>query len=54
MPDTKTWWRNFLGEGGPISLHLDGVAHTGHGVARRDGSGAAAVTVHFDGGPPVD
>ena len=33
-PDKKTWWRNFLGEGGPITLlKLDGADRTGH--ARR-------------------
>ncbi len=23
LPDAKTWWRNFLGEGGPVTLTLD-------------------------------
>jgi hypothetical protein len=26
FPDAKTWWRNFLGDGAPISLDLDGGA----------------------------
>ena len=33
-PDNKTWWRNFLGEGGPITLlRLDGQDRTGHATA---------------------
>ena len=31
LPDAKSWWRNFLGEGGPITLpaalHLIGYRH---------------------------
>ncbi|MEU7978972.1 nitroreductase/quinone reductase family protein [Micromonospora sp. NPDC049081] len=45
MPDAKQWWRNFLGEGGPISLNLDGVDRAGHAVARRDDRGRVTVTV---------
>ncbi|WP_214406437.1 nitroreductase/quinone reductase family protein [Pseudonocardia lacus] len=37
MPDRKNWWRNFTGEGGPLTLALDGGDRTGHAVARRDG-----------------
>src|SRR5918996_766741 len=33
-PDAKTWWRNFLGEGAPITLlGLDGRDHIAHAVA---------------------
>ncbi|WP_067823728.1 hypothetical protein [Nocardia inohanensis] len=42
MADKKTWWRNFLGEGAPISLHLNGVERTGFAVAHR---GKRQVTV---------
>ncbi len=39
-PDNKTWWRNFLGDGGPITLlKLDGADRTGHAVADRDEQG---------------
>ncbi|WP_347625845.1 hypothetical protein [Sphaerisporangium sp. B11E5] len=48
FPDAKTWWRNFLAEGGPISLHLDGTDRTGHAVARRDEAGRVTVTVRLD------
>lgn len=48
MPDKKTWWRNFLGEGGPISLHLNGVDRTGHAVATRDERGRVKVKVALD------
>ncbi|MEU7745822.1 hypothetical protein [Nonomuraea sp. NPDC049158] len=49
MPDAKKWWRNFLDEGGPISLDLDGADRTGHAVARRDAAGRVTVTVRLDG-----
>jgi hypothetical protein len=45
-PDSKAWWRNFLGEGGPITLlRLDGQDRTGHAVAGRDDKGRVSVTV---------
>jgi hypothetical protein len=45
-PDNKTWWRNFLGEGGPITLlKLDGQDRTGQAVANRDDKGRVSVTV---------
>ena len=48
-PDNKTWWRNFLGEGGPITLlKLDGNDRTGHAVASRDAAGRVAVAVTLD------
>lgn len=49
LPDAKKWWRNFTGEGGPISLELDGVDRTGHAVARRDERGRVSITVRLDG-----
>lgn len=39
----KTWWRNFLGEGAPMTIRLDGRDRTGHAVARRDEKGRVAV-----------
>jgi hypothetical protein len=48
-PDAKTWWRNFLGDGGPITLlNLDGTDRTGHAVAHRDAAGGVSVTVTLD------
>ena len=45
-PDAKNWWRNFLGEGGPITLvNLDGEDRNGHAVANRDARGRVSVTV---------
>jgi hypothetical protein len=45
-PDAKSWWRNFLGEGGQITLlKLDGADRTGHAVADRDAQGRVKVTV---------
>jgi hypothetical protein len=49
MPDKKNWWRNFLGEGAPVTLlKLDGADHTGHAVADRDERGRVKVTVQLD------
>ncbi|MFF0496355.1 hypothetical protein ACFYU5_08125 [Nocardia aobensis] len=48
MPDRKSWWRNFTGEGGPITLHLDGGDRRGHAVATRDDKGRVRVRVHLD------
>jgi F420H(2)-dependent quinone reductase len=48
-PDNKNWWRNFLGEGAPLTLlNLDGRDQTGHAVAHRDGQGKVTVTVLLD------
>jgi hypothetical protein len=47
-PDSKTWWRNFLGEGGPIALlKLDGQDRRGHAIASRDEKGRVKVTVQL-------
>jgi hypothetical protein len=45
LPDSKTWWRNFLGAGGPLSLRLDGVDRAGRAVAQRDAKGRVTVVV---------
>ncbi|OBI30802.1 hypothetical protein [Mycobacterium sp. E2238] len=48
-PDSKTWWRNFLGEGGPITLlNFDGADRTGHAIASRDEKGRVKVEVRLD------
>jgi hypothetical protein len=47
LPETKTWWRNFLGDGGPLTLQLDGAARAGHAVAERDAKGRVTVTVRL-------
>ena len=47
MPDAKTWWRNFLGDGAPMSLTLDGIEHSGHAVAHRDENGRVTVRVRL-------
>lgn len=49
MPDAKTWWRNFLGDGAPLTLRLDGTQRTGHAVAERDENGRVTVTVRLAG-----
>lgn len=48
LPDAKSWWRNFTGEGGPLSLNLDGTEKPGHAIARRDDKGRVTVMVHLD------
>jgi hypothetical protein len=48
-PDNKTWWRNFLGDGGPITLlKFDGRDRTGHAVTDRDDKGGVKVMVQLD------
>jgi hypothetical protein len=48
-PDQKTWWRNFTGDGGPITLtEFGGVDRNGHAVAQRDERGRVTVRVHLD------
>jgi hypothetical protein len=47
-PDNKTWWRNFLGQGAPITLlKLDGQDRTGHAIASRDDAGRVKVAVQL-------
>jgi hypothetical protein len=48
-PDAKTWWRNFLGDGGPMTLRLDGRERAGHAVAHRDEKGRVTVAVRLNG-----
>jgi hypothetical protein len=47
MPDAKTWWRNFLGNGAPLTLLLDGVEQPGHAVAHRDDNGHVTLAVRL-------
>lgn len=49
MPDAKTWWRNFLGDGAPMTLILEGIEHSGHAVAHRDENGRVTVRVRLAG-----
>ena len=42
LPDRKTWWRNFTGDGHPVTVLLDGRERVGHGVVVRE---AGRVTV---------
>lgn len=47
-PDAKNWWRNFLGEGAPITLlNFNGRDRSGHAIAKRDGRGRVSVTVQL-------
>jgi hypothetical protein len=50
FPDQKSWWRNFLGDGGPLTLvGLDGADREGHAVATRNDAGGVAVRVRVGG-----
>lgn len=51
MPTHKTWWRNFLGAGAPLTLQLDGTQRTGHAIAHRLESGRVKVIVRLDATP---
>lgn len=53
LPGAKTWWRNFLGAGGPVALRLAGVDRTGHAVAHRDARGRVTVSVQLDPSSPA-
>lgn len=47
-PEAKSWWRNFLGDGGPITLlNFDGADRTGHAIATRDKRGRVSVSVEL-------
>jgi hypothetical protein len=48
QPDQKSWWRNFTGDGHPISIRLDDADRTGHGVARRGDDGQVSIRVRLD------
>lgn len=48
MPEAKSWWRNFLGTGAPLTLQLEGNEHNGHAVAERDDKGRVTVKVRLD------
>lgn len=50
--DAKTWWRNFLGAGAPLTLRLDGADRSGHAIAHRRGRRGVWVSVQLD--PPGD
>ena len=48
MADKKNWWRNFLGEGGPlVFVGLDGADRAAHAVASRDAAGGVSVTARL-------
>ncbi|KAA0108419.1 hypothetical protein [Mycolicibacterium sp. P1-5] len=48
MPDGKKWWRNFTGEGAPLTILLGGTEQRGHAVANRDARGRVTVSVRLD------
>jgi len=47
-PDTKVWWRNLTGDGGPVELVIRGERLRGHAVATRSGDQDAIVRVRVD------
>jgi hypothetical protein len=49
IPDAKSWWRNFTGDGAPLTVQLNGTERSGHAVAERDADGRVTVRVHLAG-----
>jgi len=49
MPEAKSWWRNFLGDGAPLTVQLNGTEHAAHAVAQRDANGRVTVRVRLIG-----
>lgn len=47
MPDKKKWWRNFLDDGAPITVRINGIDRRGHAVTSRDERGGVSVRVRF-------
>lgn len=47
LADAKSWWRNFLDEGGAITVRLDGADRAGHATATREQSGRVTVRVRL-------
>jgi hypothetical protein len=47
-PDRKIWWRNLLGEGGPVTMRIRGQERSGRGVARRGDDGSVTVEIALD------
>jgi hypothetical protein len=47
MPEAKNWWRNFIGDGAPLSLRLNGIERVGDAVAQRDTNGRVTVQVRL-------
>ena len=48
QPERKQWWRNFTGDGGPVSLYLDGENRPGHALAQVGENSEVTVTVRLD------
>lgn len=44
-PETKTWWRNFIGQGWPITVTINGTTRDGHGRVEGTLPGKIAVNV---------
>lgn len=53
MPDAKTWWRNFTGDGAPLTVRLGRTERAGHAVARRDETGHVCVRVRLAAADPM-
>lgn len=48
LPGRKTWWRNFLEPGGPVTVQLRGGQRTGRAVAHRGAKGQVTVRIDLD------
>ncbi|WP_018178412.1 nitroreductase/quinone reductase family protein [Jongsikchunia kroppenstedtii] len=47
MPDQKTWWRNFTGDGADLTVRLPEGDRSGHAVATRDDAGRVLVAIEL-------
>ena len=47
-PNSKRWWRNFLGDGAPITVHLPDATRTGHAISGCGNRGLVNVRVALD------
>ncbi|GAB19402.1 hypothetical protein GOEFS_083_00340 [Gordonia effusa NBRC 100432] len=48
LPDSKTWWRNFYPDPGPITVTIGDAARNGTALAQRDEKRGVRVKVTFD------
>jgi len=49
-PESKVWWRNLTGEGGPVQLRVRGRELRGHAVATHEPGHDALVRVRLEPG----
>jgi hypothetical protein len=48
-PDAKTWWKNFTGDGAPLTLRIGSESSAGYARAARTAKGPVAVRITVEG-----